>query len=122
VTDAAHLEPGDFLSKLPGKNGERFVAAFKHGTLEVELYAPRDHDAQTPHNRDEVYVVVSGRGDFVVEDKRRNFGPGDFLFVAAGIPHWFERFSDDLAVWVIFYGPDGGELHADRSEKDGFVG
>jgi mannose-6-phosphate isomerase-like protein (cupin superfamily) len=109
VTDAAHLDPAEFLTKLPGKRGEFFVAAFTHGTLEVELYAPRGNDAQIPHARDEVYVVVSGTGDFVVEGKRRSFKPGDFLFVAAGIPHWFEEFSDDFAVWVLFYGPDGGE-------------
>jgi hypothetical protein len=23
--------------------------------------------------------------------------------------HRFEEFSDDLIVWVIFYGPEGGE-------------
>ena len=23
--------------------------------------------------------------------------------------HRFERFTDDLVVWVIFYGPEGGE-------------
>ena len=109
MTSSAHLVSGDFLAKLPGKQGERFVAAFNHGTLEVELYAPRGHDAQTPHVRDEVYVVVSGIGEFVVETERHRFGPGDFLFVAAGIPHRFEKFSDDLAVWVLFYGPVGGE-------------
>ena len=111
--DAAHLRPGEFLRKLPGKNGERFVAAFRHGTLEVELYAPRGHDPQMPHSRDEVYVVVSGRGEFVVQDKRQRFEPGDFLFVAAGVPHKFEKFSDDLSVWVLFYGPDGGEASAE---------
>lgn len=35
--------------------------------------------------------------------------PGDFLFVPAGVEHRFEEFTDDLAVWVVFYGPDGGE-------------
>jgi hypothetical protein len=43
---------------------------------------------------------------------RRNsppFGPSDFLFAAAGISHQFENFTDDLVVWVIFYGPEGGE-------------
>jgi hypothetical protein len=24
--------------------------------------------------------------------------------------HQFEEFTDDLAVWVMFYGPDGGEI------------
>ena len=112
--DAEHLSPREFLRKLPGKSGERFIAAFRHGTLEVELYAPRGNDPQQPHSRDEVYLVAAGRGEFVVEDKRHRFEPGDFLFVAAGVPHRFEKFSDDLAVWVLFYGPDGGESQESR--------
>ena len=31
------------------------------------------------------------------------------LFAAAGATHRFENFSDDLTVWVLFYGPEGGE-------------
>ena len=107
--DAVHLTPRDLLARLPGTLGERFVEAFTHGTLEVELYAPRGTDPQTPHTRDEVYVVVSGIGELIVGDKRHRFAPGDFLFVAAGGSHRFEEFSDDLAVWVLFYGPHGGE-------------
>jgi mannose-6-phosphate isomerase-like protein (cupin superfamily) len=37
------------------------------------------------------------------------FAVGDALFVAAGVEHRFENFSDDLAAWVAFYGPEGGE-------------
>ena len=48
-------------------------------------------------------------GQFVNGAERHPFGPGDVLFVSAGVPHRFEDFSDDLAVWVIFYGPEGGE-------------
>ena len=105
----AHLEPNDLLARLPGPKGERFVSGFRHGTLEVELYAPRGHDPQSPHRRDEVYVVISGEGEFVHGDRRDRFVPGDLLFVAAGVEHRFVRFTDDLAVWVLFYGPDGGE-------------
>jgi hypothetical protein len=32
--------------------------------------------------------------------------------VPAGVVHRFEDFSDDLAVWVVFYGPEGGEIPA----------
>ena len=31
------------------------------------------------------------------------------MFVAAGGEHRFEDFTEDLAVWVVFYGPAGGE-------------
>ena len=99
----------DALAALPGPNGERYVERFRHGTLVVELYAPRGRDPQTPHRRDEVYVVIRGRSDFVCGDARRRVGPGDALFVPAGVVHRFEAFDEDLAVWVMFYGPDGGE-------------
>jgi mannose-6-phosphate isomerase-like protein (cupin superfamily) len=97
------------LARLPGPAGERYVELFQHGTLSVELYAPRGRDPQQPHTRDEVYVIVQGHGTFLNGDTRQPFGPGDLLFVPAGVVHRFEDFSDDLAMWVVFYGPEGGE-------------
>jgi len=99
----------DALARLPGPEGERSVAVFEHGTLVVKLYAPRGSDPQTPHKRDEVYIVAKGRGEFIHQGQRQDFRAGDFLFAAAGEEHRFENFTDDLAVWVMFYGPEGGE-------------
>ena len=97
------------VAKLPGPAGERSVLVFEHGTLAVKLYAPRGNDPQTPHARDEAYVAVSGSGTFVYGDERVPFAAGDFLFAPAGLPHRFENFTDDLALWILFYGPEGGE-------------
>ena len=97
------------MAKLPGPGGARSALLFEHGTLQAKVYAPRGTDPQNPHTRDEVYVVMQGHGTFVDGDDRYPFGPGDFLFVAAGVAHRFEDFTDDLAVWVLFYGPEGGE-------------
>jgi mannose-6-phosphate isomerase-like protein (cupin superfamily) len=105
----AHLRPADALRRLPGARGERFVTLFRHGSLTVELYAPRGRDPQTPHTRDELYVIVAGTGRFFDGTERHAFAAGDCLFVAAGTVHRFEEFSDDLVVWVVFYGPEGGE-------------
>jgi mannose-6-phosphate isomerase-like protein (cupin superfamily) len=104
-----HLTLSQGLARLPGSAGERFVELFQHGTLAVELYAPRGDDPQTPHTRDEVYVVAQGSGYFRNGGERQRFDMGDVLFVPAGVRHRFEEFSDDLAVWVFFYGPEGGE-------------
>ena len=100
---------GEALSRLPGVGGARFVEVFRHGTLAVEIYSPRGVDPQTPHTRDEVYVGGSGEGWCVNGARRERFGAGDFLFVPAGVVHRFEEFSEDLVVWVIVYGPEGGE-------------
>jgi mannose-6-phosphate isomerase-like protein (cupin superfamily) len=95
--------------RLPGPGGERSVELFRHGSLSIELYAPRGQDPQSPHTRDEVYAVVRGNGQFRNGPDRHRFGPGDVLFVPAGVEHRFEEFTDDLVVWVFFYGPEGGE-------------
>lgn len=80
-----------------------------HARLLVKVYTPRGNDPQQPHTRDEVYVVAKGNGEFVYADERKAFQATDLLFVPAGVSHRFENFSDDLTVWVIFYGPEGGE-------------
>lgn len=82
---------------------------FEHGSMALRLYAPVGTDAQKPHTRDEIYVVASGSGVFVNGDTRHDFVAGDALFVPAGVTHRFESFSADFAVWVVFYGPEGGE-------------
>ena len=95
--------------QLPGPAGERFAVALERGSLSIEFYAPRGSDPQQPHTRDEVYVVVSGRGQFVNGPEHHAFAPGDLLFVPAGVEHRFQQFTDDLAVWVVLYGPEGGD-------------
>jgi mannose-6-phosphate isomerase-like protein (cupin superfamily) len=97
------------LARLPGPAGERWATVLEHGTLDIEIYAPRGTDPQKPHTRDEVYVVVQGKGNFRNGPRVGPFGPGDVLFVPAHAEHRFEDFTDDLVVWVIFYGPEGGE-------------
>jgi len=105
----AHLSAAHAAARLPAFPAEQYAILFRHGTLTVGVYAPRGSDPQTPHTRDEVYVVVRGHGTFVHADTRRPFVPGDLLFVPAYATHRFEDFSDDLIVWVLFYGPEGGE-------------
>ena len=110
--DCQKLKLDDALKRLPGPQGERSVALFEHGSLVVKLYAPRGSDPQTPHSRDEVYVVAQGRAEFICNGARQSCETDDVLFVAADVEHRFEDFSEDFAVWVFFYGPEGGEADA----------
>jgi len=105
---SARLTTADALAALEGAGGE-FTLLFRHGTLEIEIYRPVGTDRQKPHTRDELYVVIAGRGTFVRGAERVPFGPGDVLFAAAGVPHRFADFSEDFSTWVFFYGPEGGE-------------
>ncbi len=96
------------LEKLKNESSS-FLTLFGHGTLSLEIYKPEKVDLQQPHSRDEVYVIVSGTGEFLNDGVRTNFKAGDFLFVPAGKTHRFENFTKDFSTWVLFYGPEGGE-------------
>jgi mannose-6-phosphate isomerase-like protein (cupin superfamily) len=109
ILETRKVTVSDAMTRLPGPNGERWATVLAHGTLDIEIYAPRGSDPQKPHTRDEVYFVVQGRGEFRNGPKVERFSPGDVLFVPAHEDHRFERFTDDLVVWVMFYGPEGGE-------------
>lgn len=103
------LIPTTALAKLSEVAGRRFMRVFGHGSLEVEIYKPVKVDLQKPHTRDEVYIVISGSGQFINGESRHPFQAGEVLFVPAGVEHRFENFTDDFATWVFFYGPEGGE-------------
>ena len=75
--------------------------------LEIGVYvlvAP-EPDRQSPHEDDEVYVVLEGRGVLTVEDEQIPVEKGKAVFVAAGAEHRFTGY-EGLSLLVIFTRPD----------------
>ena len=103
-----HVSIEETLARLPTPEGKLSTEVFRRGDLEVKIYAPHGTDPQKPHTRDEIYCVAHGKGLYICGETRQPFGAGDLLFAPAGVAHRFEDFSEDLAVWVIFFGPEGG--------------
>jgi mannose-6-phosphate isomerase-like protein (cupin superfamily) len=103
------LSPEELLKQLPfpadekWKDGVPFVTAFSKGDFELEFFAPSGKDYQTPHDRDEFYIIVNGTGQLIKYGVLIDCKPGDALFVEAGVEHHFENFTDDFAMWVIFF-------------------
>ena len=88
--------------RLESANGGYEIVHRSPG-LEVGVYvlvAPAA-DTQQPHEDDEVYVVLSGRGTLEVAGKSLAVSEGDALFVEAGAEHRFTGY-ESLAVLVIF--------------------
>jgi mannose-6-phosphate isomerase-like protein (cupin superfamily) len=74
--------------------------------LEIGVYvlvAP-EPDRQQPHDDDEVYVVLEGRGVLEVEGVETPLEEGQGLFVPAGAEHRFTGY-EQLAVLVVFDRP-----------------
>ncbi|HWH06518.1 MAG TPA: cupin domain-containing protein [Gaiellaceae bacterium] len=74
--------------------------------LELGVYvlvAP-EPDRQQPHEDDEVYVVLEGRGTLEVEGVETRLEEGSGIFVPAGAEHRFTGY-EQLSVLVIFDRP-----------------
>ena len=99
------------LGSIP--KGERAVTVLKRGTLDVVVGGPARPNEQSPHDQDELYFAVRGRGVLLHNGKRDAFEAGDLLFVSALTEHRFEDFSEDLLIWRVFYGPSGGEVFSE---------
>ena len=70
------IKLADAQNAIPTRDGKLYAELFRHGTLTVEIYAPKGADLQQPHTRDELYIVAAGRGWFFVEGQRMQFGSG----------------------------------------------
>ena len=105
--DVLHIDAAD-ASRLLATLPLPFAVLFERADVSVELFAPRGIDTQSPHTRDELYIVAAGAGTFRRADQVCEFKAGDLLFVPAHVEHRFEHFSDDFRTWVIFFGPEGG--------------
>jgi len=80
-----------------------YAELIEDGRFDLGLYQPVDLDSQTPHARDELYIIAKGVGRFTCGGETKPFSPGDVFFVPAGSDHRFVEFSEDFATWVIFF-------------------
>ena len=96
-------EYGDILAGQRASE-DAYVQFLNRGTMSLGLYVlpAGSEDTQTPHLEDEIYHVVSGRGEILVAGERRPVQPGSIVFVEKHVDHRFVNISEDLAILVFF--------------------
>ena len=92
-----------------------FQAALGDGRYRLTVDA---EDGQVPHDRDEVYYVLKGKGKLTVAGETLDAEPGDTLFVAAHKEHRFHDIAEDLELLVFFSNADPNPAEGDE-EADG---
>ena len=86
------------------ESGELYLEFFVSPGMSLGVYgleAGAD-DPQQPHGEDEVYYVVSGRGQIRVDGEDRALRPGSVVFVGAEVEHRFHSIVEDLTLLVAF--------------------
>lgn len=89
------------LERLRGNGGYEIVHASPGLELGVYTLVAPEPDRQQPHDDDEVYVVIEGRGALDVEGTTYELTEGSSVFVPAGAEHRFTGY-EQLSVLVIF--------------------
>jgi mannose-6-phosphate isomerase-like protein (cupin superfamily) len=59
-------------------------------------------DPQSPHDEDEIYYVIAGRGKRVTDNGILSAGAGEVLYIGAGVRHRFESIEEALTLLVVF--------------------
>jgi mannose-6-phosphate isomerase-like protein (cupin superfamily) len=87
--------------RLAGPGGYEIVHTSPGLELGVYVLVAPEPDRQQPHDDDEVYVVLDGRGTLEVEGELFHMSEGDSVFVPAGADHRFVGY-EELALLVVF--------------------
>jgi mannose-6-phosphate isomerase-like protein (cupin superfamily) len=94
--------------------GHGYVDFFASEKLSVGLsvWPAGTIDGQQPHEEDEVYYVISGRGSIRVAGEERPVQAGSLVFVAAHVEHRFHDIEEDLRVLVFWAPPHRAARHS----------
>lgn len=87
-----------------GEGGYEVVHTSPGLELGVYVLVAPEPDRQQPHEDDEVYVVLEGRGTLEIEGEAVELEEGQAAFVPAGAEHRFVGY-EQLSVLVIFAKP-----------------
>jgi quercetin dioxygenase-like cupin family protein len=101
------------------KAGGAYYQFFAVPEMSAGIYtlAAGSIDGQAPHVEDEIYYIVSGRGQIFIDGTSRPFETGATIFVAREVEHRFHDITEDLTILVIF-APAHDEAESDRRRAD----
>jgi mannose-6-phosphate isomerase-like protein (cupin superfamily) len=90
------------------EGGKLYHEFLRVDSLSAGLYVlpAGEPDPQTPHEEDELYVVLAGSASFTAADETILVGPGTTIFVPAQQVHRFHDVTERLEVVVVFAPPE----------------
>jgi mannose-6-phosphate isomerase-like protein (cupin superfamily) len=92
------------------QTGELYHEFLRRPSMSLGLYVldAGGTDPQSPHEEDEVYYVMAGRGMITVDREQREVTAGSVIFVPAGAEHRFHDVTERLELLVVFAPAESG--------------
>lgn len=98
----------DRVSKRRADTEKPWLEFLDLPTLSMGIYyvaaGTTDRDSHSPHDRDEVYAGISGKGRLTADDEEFEVEAGAIIYVKAGVEHHFHDVTHDLTLLVLFAG------------------
>ncbi len=81
-----------------------YLEFLRKPSLSMGLYvlAAGMADPQSPHQEDEVYLILNGRGQIMVNGEDQLVQKGSLIFVGKHVEHRFHSITEDLHILVFF--------------------
>jgi mannose-6-phosphate isomerase-like protein (cupin superfamily) len=94
----------DKLLAEQAQSSKLYLEFLRQTSMSMGLYVlpAGGTDPQSPHNEDEVYVVLNGRAQIMVAGEDRPVQKGSIIFVGKHIEHRFHSIEEDLQILVFF--------------------
>ena len=95
-----HMEVAD-AHAASGKAYHQYLTV---PALSAGIYAlpAGGEDPQSPHDEDEIYIVLTGRAQITIDGVDYPAARGDTIFVAKHVEHRFHSIEEDLRLLVVF--------------------
>lgn len=92
------------LQRQRSDAGRRYLEFLRVPAMSAGIYVlpAGGVDSQSPHNEDELYYVVSGKGRMKVGAEDQPVTPGSLIFVSAKVDHRFYDIMEELVILVFF--------------------
>ena len=85
------------------KEDFRRILETENITLGIWKIEVGESDIQTPHERDEVYIILSGKAKLKIEGKVFEVSPNKIFFVKRDTEHNFFGIVEDVELIYAFY-------------------
>lgn len=102
------------LVEKSAARGARYLEFLRVPQLSCGIYAlaAGAKDTQSSHDEDEIYFVLKGRAQLLVDGEETALSEGSIVYVPADVEHEFTSIDEDLSILVFFGsgGPSGAEV------------
>jgi mannose-6-phosphate isomerase-like protein (cupin superfamily) len=109
------------IEKLTEQNDDfrRVLYTAKNLQLVVVSLPPGEHIGLETHEVDQFFRIEQGKGEVLIEGKRRPIGPGSAVVVPAGSQHdFFNTGKSALKLYTIYAPPNHRDGVAHRTKAD----